>query len=141
MRQISNVEVGGVLLSLSSHLSLNTLSLELVNSRQCAGGRLEVHKAVTLAPVSCLVQYGLRRNDGTKPGDTSFTSPSSWGQLRRDLLLTQIDEVLVCGVRGEASDVEISPGQRLSLLDCHTPGVRGRRAASSSASIVAGWEG
>ena len=55
--------------------------------------------------------------------------------------MTQIDEVLVCGVRGEASDVEISPGQRLSLLDCHPPGVRGRRAASSSASIVAGWEG
>jgi hypothetical protein len=76
MRQISNVEVGGILLSLASHLSLNTLSLELVDGRQSAGGRLEVHKAVTLAPVSCLVQNGLRRNDWTK-------------------LLTQIDEVLV----------------------------------------------
>ena len=54
--------------------------------------------------------------------------------------MTQIDEVLVCGVRREASDVEISPGQRLSLLGRHPPGVRGRRARSSS-SIIARWEG
>ena len=75
MRQISNVEVGGVLLGLSRHLSLNSLTLQLVNSSQRAGGRLEVHKTVTLAPVSCLVQNGLRRNDGTKPRNTVLIAP------------------------------------------------------------------
>ena len=55
--------------------------------------------------------------------------------------MTQIDEVLVCGVWGETSDVEICPGQRLSLLGCHPPGVRGWRPASSSSSIVARGEG
>ena len=77
MRQISNVEVGRILLGLSGHLSLNTLTLQLVDRRQSAGGRLEVHKTVALAPVSCLVQNGLRRDDRTKPGDTSFTSTAA----------------------------------------------------------------
>ena len=31
------------------------------------------------------------------------------------LLLTQVDEVLVCGVGGQAPDVEVGPGQRLSV--------------------------
>ena len=85
MRQIGNVEIGRILLRLSRHLSLNTLGLQLVDSRQRAVGRLEVHKTVTLAPVSCLVQNGLRRNDGTKPGETRFTSPSYLRPAEKDL--------------------------------------------------------
>ena len=136
MRQISNVEVGWILLCLSGHLSLDALTLQLVDCSQCAGRRLEVHESVTLAPVSCLVQYGLCRNDGTKPGDETVSRSD---QISPDLLLTQIDEVLVCGVRGETSDVEICSRQRLALLGSQSSSVGWWGASSSS--IVARREG
>ena len=65
--EVRNVEVGGVLLGLPCHLRLYSLTLQLVDCGQSTGGRLEVHKSVSLAPVSCLVQYGFCRNNGTKP--------------------------------------------------------------------------
>ena len=52
--------------------------------------------------------------------------------------MTQIDEVLVCGVGGEAPDVEVSPGQRLPLPGRQPRRVGGRGAAPS---VVAGREG
>ena len=72
MWEVGDVQVGGVLLRLSRHLSLNSLTLQLVDCGQSTGGRLEVDKSVSLAPVSCLVQYGLSRNDRTKPSQDSY---------------------------------------------------------------------
>ena len=98
---------------------LNALALQLIHRRQGTGGRLEVYKSVSLASVSCLVQDSLSRDD------RSESKKKVWNKANDDndvssLLLTQVDEVLVCGVGGEAPDVEVGPGQRLSVASAST---------------------
>ena len=44
--------------------------------------------------------------------------------------MTQVDEVLVCGVGGQAPDVEVGPGQRLSVAPAPA---RGRPSAAIEA--------
>ena len=96
---------------------LNALALQLIHRRQGTGGRLEVYKSVSLASVSCLVQDSLSRDDRSeskkKKVEENVNDVSS-------LLLTQVDEVLVCGVGGESPDVEVGPGQRLSVASAST---------------------